>query len=919
MQVPYRRATLFVLILILATCAPALAADKYVSTTGNNTTGDGSEATPWKTISYSCGQLSAGDTLHITAGTYDEEDEQIELKYSAKDNITLIGEGGEVLIHKNHDITWEVHDATKGIYKSTGTYTSSYTDNTVAHGFFEYDDDRYKLVTYPTYAQLSSTKISEYQEYAGPGTFWDKAGDLGTAGKIYIRLTATEQMGWCDDDGEFDLTNFPSNPSNLTMHITVTPPLLFVWKADNVTLQGITIENGSVSIGGGTATKATIRDVKILGAACKDRGRVNMKALNLAYVDDVLVDNFYIDDYLPRFQTWEDTKTWIAWEVYSISSFGSDLTIRNSTFRRVTDGVNTELTQGHNIKVYNNTFEEVRDDCQEISSCSYDVEVYNNRSYKTFSAFTRTYVSTANPYPGRKYIHHNLIDTSYSYFRNRRRSDDTFGGTYVDEQGRGGGIVFVIHAGEEMASDGDPRHYYNNTILTGGFKTNIAGVRYVWVPTGGWPTTTPQTLYNNIFYVEGDSYITMGEKSDPTDHSIIFDGNCHFRDGGTSDDPLYYNMFSDDTGDIFSLDDLIDGSDDEWEADGVYEDPTFDSNYHATNSDAWDGGKDISSLGLPGVDGTYRGCFKGAIGNTFVPEPVIFNAGFESELGSEWAISGVSAISRDSTVSQRGSYSLKIVGPSSGTSTYSVTSPFVAAEAGRDYTAKVNIKGSGITSSRDYGACIKMIFKKKDGSTIQWQTTFEDGTFDWKLITLTKTAPTDTVQVCVTLRLYDGPGTVWYDNLSLTTAPNWVPDGGFEADHTPHWDTSAGTWSRDTAKSYLGKYSMKVVTTSAGPAAGTTVLGRIPVTASKKYVLSGYAKGDTVQTGTGALIKVQFYDSTDTYITQHQTNTDDGTFDWKLLTKSGTVPTNATSAKVSLRLYGSGTVWFDEVHLYLEE
>lgn len=42
----------------------------YVSTTGSDSSGDGSISTPWSTIDYAQDQLSAGDTLYVRAGTY---------------------------------------------------------------------------------------------------------------------------------------------------------------------------------------------------------------------------------------------------------------------------------------------------------------------------------------------------------------------------------------------------------------------------------------------------------------------------------------------------------------------------------------------------------------------------------------------------------------------------------------------------------------------------------------------------------------------------------------------------------------------------------------------------------------------------------------------------------------------------------
>ena len=47
----------------------AWAADYYVATDGNDTTGDGSEPNPWLTINHGGGQLSAGDTLIVKVGT----------------------------------------------------------------------------------------------------------------------------------------------------------------------------------------------------------------------------------------------------------------------------------------------------------------------------------------------------------------------------------------------------------------------------------------------------------------------------------------------------------------------------------------------------------------------------------------------------------------------------------------------------------------------------------------------------------------------------------------------------------------------------------------------------------------------------------------------------------------------------------
>jgi hypothetical protein len=55
-------------------CLPLVtqAATKYVSTTGSNSTGDGTIGNPWRTITFGQGNCNPGDTLEIRGGTYVE-------------------------------------------------------------------------------------------------------------------------------------------------------------------------------------------------------------------------------------------------------------------------------------------------------------------------------------------------------------------------------------------------------------------------------------------------------------------------------------------------------------------------------------------------------------------------------------------------------------------------------------------------------------------------------------------------------------------------------------------------------------------------------------------------------------------------------------------------------------------------------
>jgi len=65
-------ALLFSLIAVVGTGTAAAAGNWYVSTTGNDTTGDGSLLNPWLTINHAIGQAGGGDTINVAAGTYVE-------------------------------------------------------------------------------------------------------------------------------------------------------------------------------------------------------------------------------------------------------------------------------------------------------------------------------------------------------------------------------------------------------------------------------------------------------------------------------------------------------------------------------------------------------------------------------------------------------------------------------------------------------------------------------------------------------------------------------------------------------------------------------------------------------------------------------------------------------------------------------
>jgi len=104
---------LITLLLAIVFTPTALAADSpntyYVTKTGSNTTGDGSSTKPWNTIQFGIDKLSAGKTLIIGEGVYNE-----------KLSVSVSGAAGNYVIIKGADGKRVVVDGT-GINSNNGS------------------------------------------------------------------------------------------------------------------------------------------------------------------------------------------------------------------------------------------------------------------------------------------------------------------------------------------------------------------------------------------------------------------------------------------------------------------------------------------------------------------------------------------------------------------------------------------------------------------------------------------------------------------------------------------------------------------------------------------------------------------------------------------------------------------------------
>ncbi|MDD3925463.1 MAG: right-handed parallel beta-helix repeat-containing protein, partial [bacterium] len=450
------------------------AAEYYVDPGGSNGN-PGTDALPWATIAYGTGQIQPGDVLHIRPGTY-RDSARINIR---DNNVSLLGEGTVAVdpcfseFQTVNNGAWTLYDAGRNIYRTTNTYSpTAETEN--VWGTFEYDGGRYKLVTYPTYAKLSS----DYQylgQYAGPGMFWDKNGDQ----RIYIRLAKTEQMNL------LGYGSLPDDPNQLVMHITNAGAFIYIHAGySGVTVSGITLKQGTMRFGTGSYD-CTVSNLKLDGTAT----RYGIRVLDTSH--SMTFDGLEINDYFPAWLTWEDVKsvydtTMMDYGLY-IHRDTHDITIKNSIFKNLHDAIDILYT-GYNYSIYNNEFSDIQDDSVQLGSATYEVDIHHNRMIRVGTGVSRQSVTDAsgnpvdNPQPGRKYIHHNIIDASQEKLFYRKRADGTYSSPNADADGYYCLRAFTAHSPDKIGTDGDPRYIYNNTILigdtVGGLGVDLYGQPY---------------------------------------------------------------------------------------------------------------------------------------------------------------------------------------------------------------------------------------------------------------------------------------------------------------------------------------------------------------------------------------------------------------------------------------------------------
>jgi hypothetical protein len=267
----------------------------FVDAAQGDDANDGSQAKPWKTVTYAAGQLQPGDTLYLRAGTYYERPylrrsgtPEAPITIAAYPGEAAIIDGGVREFHDDPAGSWEpCADGGPDEFVSTKTYPGI-DDRQVPHQFLpvaweplwgietqrpialgNFADSMVPLHGYRTASDLRAAteiwpaggkKDADVGAYCGPGLWFNRE-----TGRVHIRLSHTNLSGLGDRAyrGETDPRKLRlivalgfghdvlriSGVSNvriqdITLRGATGSPMVHIYGAENVALDHLTIYGG---------------------------------------------------------------------------------------------------------------------------------------------------------------------------------------------------------------------------------------------------------------------------------------------------------------------------------------------------------------------------------------------------------------------------------------------------------------------------------------------------------------------------------------------------------------------------------------------------------------------------------------------------------------------------------------------------
>ena len=237
--------SLLVVFVMFATVGTAYAQDYYVSTNGNNDNG-GSQSEPFETIVHGAGELNAGDTLYIEAGTYEYERIKLRQSGTATQPINIVGVGNVIMLSDNHghafnllDVEYINFDNIEIFHYSQGIFCTSCNNIHINDCHIHYIETT--TVTYKDChdCSITNTELSD----TGWNTVQIMANNEDTHNIIIDNCKIHGSPGIGDFDsyhGAIDLFNCDpdSGTSHMVRDLSITNCEIYDYKADSIFTHG---------------------------------------------------------------------------------------------------------------------------------------------------------------------------------------------------------------------------------------------------------------------------------------------------------------------------------------------------------------------------------------------------------------------------------------------------------------------------------------------------------------------------------------------------------------------------------------------------------------------------------------------------------------------------------------------------------
>ena len=507
----------------------------YVDGSNGNDVNDGSQETPWKTISYALKKLKAGETLAIRDGIYFENlycavagtpDEPITIR--AYPGERVIVDGGMQEFQDDPASCWE--PLKNGEYRSTRAYRNirdvlgSFADSNI--GLQTYWHQRDLLAENEMWILNKETREVD-SVYCGPGLWYDKQ-----TGRIHCRLAHTHI-----DNERVPNYRGETDPRKLPLVIARYKSLpLHVDQAKHVRFQDLVVRGGGFdTIELNMGIDVEFDNVTVYCATYGVRARATgpLKVTNSGFHGGIPPWAFRDENSLytqshrhyPPFIPQPDTRArniarlnthalLVTEGTYEFEVFAyprnHDWEIARCTF---TDGHDGVYLSGSEIRFHHNHVHAIQDDAIYLSSPSRyatdGVYIYQNLITKSLMAFGCH--SRGGP-TGNIYIYRNIADLREGVNISRPRPDLPHGrlGNYH---------IFLVHGRKLLGIES--MYYYHNTFISPASPDAFAHRLLT--------ATSPETkrrVFNNIFvYLNRYGFLRQYKG---VENDVQADGNLHW-------------------------------------------------------------------------------------------------------------------------------------------------------------------------------------------------------------------------------------------------------------------------------------------------------------------------------------------------------------------------------------------------------